>query len=200
MAKPKRISKSESKPITGIVQRTTRAKQTTTTKRDGDVQPFPTIPPSPPECLMELRKYPKLDYDLFPFDRWDLDEIAKDNVTEHCLYRIDKEGLYIFGFWSYLDWWLRVSEELAKCFLCKAGETQLTNEHREFTRTLRKLETDVLTRFPAAHLAEPAFQGEAYNESKLDLLKAYRALTLFLSGTAVILWPRENLHWLTNHA
>lgn len=199
MDKSKRISKSGSKPITGIVQRTTRAKQAATTKEVGDVRPTPTIPPSPPSGLMDLQGSTLCHYQ-FPFDRWDLDEIAKDNVTGHCLCRIDENGLYMLVFWPFFDWWLRVSEELAGCLLCKVGEGQLTDEHREFTRRLRELETGVLSRFPAAHLAESSFRGESYNESKLDLLKAYRALTLFLSGTAVSLWPRENLHWLTNHA
>jgi hypothetical protein len=200
MAKHKRSSTSNEKPITEIAQRTTRAMQTSTPKGNG--RPVPTIPSHPPQMLLNLEGLQDcgLDESQFPFDTMDLDEIAKNNVTKHCLYRIDTDGTYLLGFLSFFNWWMRISEELAECLEYKKGKNRVTQEHLAFKARLFELETAVLARFPAAHLAEPGFLGESYYKPKLELLKAYRALTLFLSETAASLWPAANLHWLTHHA
>lgn len=165
-------------------------------------RPLPTIPSCPPPSLLSMERH-DMAANRFPFDTWDLDEIAKDNVTEHCLHQIDPDGLYMLSFLSYFDWWLRVAEELAGCLDCHVGETQLTDEHREFTRRLHELETDVLSRFADAHLGDPCF-GVCTYKPKLALLKAYRHLTRFLSDTANSFWPEvakmNGLLWLTHHS
>jgi hypothetical protein len=160
------------------------------------IVPKSQIPQSPTPMFLDLRHTELVSLE---FDNLDLDEIVKDNVTEHCLYRIDPDGCYMIGFLPHFAWWLEIAEQLADCLKCREGETTTTPELLEFKRVLLDLESGVSSRFPAAHLAEPTFL-EYSSTPKLELLKAYRALTRFLSETAKGFWPNEDLHWLIYHA
>jgi hypothetical protein len=191
MAKSERIT-------TSILSSITQKSELTATAPDevpSTVVRKVAIPPTPTSIFFELRDTKLVSLE---FDNFDLDEIVKDNVTEHCLYRIDPDGCYMMGFLPHFAWWLEIAEQLADCLKCREGETRTTAEHEQFKRTLHNLEIGVLSRFPSAHLAEPTFL-EYSSAPKLELLKAYRALTKFLSETAVKFWPNENLYWLISH-
>lgn len=201
MAKPKNISTSNTKNITGKEKHLTQSLQT-------DCGDAPR--PGASESAAALRNYMKLRGEhlgLFPITRYDLDEIVKGSVSKHCLYLMDREGCYLSGFLSYFNWWLELSQHLATDLLCSKVKLRKTKELAHFNRRLRELEVAVLSRFPDAHLAEvefledgELFESETWASSKLSLLKAYRELTLFLCDTAESFWPDENLYWLISHA
>ena len=127
----------------------------------------------------------------FSMSVWDLEEISKDNVTDHCWHCIDQEGCQLLGFWSYFDWWNQVASGLASAL---HGD-----EQRAYEKELRGVVARVLDRWPDALLSEPEFSTYSI-QPKLDLLKQYFAFTRFVCATAEKLYPGYDLAWLTSHA
>jgi hypothetical protein len=141
-----------------------------------------------------LNIYKKIELEgHFPLSVWDLEEISKDNVTEHCWHHIDKDGGHLIGFWAYFDWWKQVASELAHAL---HGDEQSAYETE-----LRGVVARVLDRWPDALLSEPHFSTYSGTiQPKLDLLKQYFAFTRFICATAAKMYPGYDLAWLTDHA